>query len=222
MGLSLAALGQVGKPSADAGSVPTGSSASAAPTTERLTAVYLGDSYTAGAGSTKPSEMFATVVSAREQWTTVNLGRGGTGYGATAGKEACGLDYCPTYREMIPEAVAADPDVVIVSGGRNDRDVDAALLEQVEATYADLRSALPDARIVATSPLWDDDPTVPADFDRLGDTIRAAAERAGGVYLDIGQPLLGHPELLSPDGVHPNDAGHRAIGESIDAALPAQ
>jgi hypothetical protein len=166
--------------------------------------------------------MFAAIVSAREQWTTTNLGRGGTGYRATAGQEACGLDYCPTYREMIPEAVTAEPDVVIVSGGRNDRTIDGDLLEQVDATYADLRASLPNARIIATSPLWDDDPTVPTDFARLGYTIRAAAERAGGEYLDIGQPLLGHPELLSEDGVHPNDKGHRAIADSIEKALPAE
>ena len=37
--------------------------------------------------------------------------------------------------------------------------------------------------------------------------------------IDIGEPLLGDPELLAPDGLHPSVAGHAVIAARVRAEL---
>jgi lysophospholipase L1-like esterase len=189
------------------------------------TALFIGDSYTAGAGALTGSNRYTTVVARSQSWIESNVGRGGTGYTSSvsgdAAADACRLEYCPDFREMIPEAVAADPDIVIVGGGRNDADEDVSTeADAITAFYTDLRAALPDAQLIATSPLWDDE-TAPEELEEISAAVRGAIESVGGVYLDIGQPLQGKAELMSPDGVHPNDEGHKAIGAAIAAQLEA-
>ncbi len=146
-------------------------------------------------------------------WELTNLARGGTGYITTSDVNGCGLDVCPNYRQMIPAIVAAQPTFVVVTGGRNDRPSDD-LTRQIQAFYRDLRVALPDAEIYATSPLTDEG-AAPDSFQGLATTIKEAAERNSATYLDLGQPLEGRPEFIAKDGVHPNDDGHAAIAGSI-------
>jgi hypothetical protein len=38
------------------------------------------------------------------------------------------------------------------------------------------------------------------------------------LVLDLGQPLLGRPDFVVSDGVHPNDNGHRTIAGAFIAA----
>jgi len=190
---------------------------SPAPTqTPMPTAVFIGDSYTAGTGSTSTDHAFPTLVAAAEGWHLENLGRGGTGYLATSGKLGCGLAYCPNYREMIAAAKKVDPTIVVVSGGRNDLGK-AGVAKQVTGFYTDLRAAFPKATILATSPLWDDDPA-PALIGSLGGEVKTAVKAVGGTYLDIGEPLLGHADDVISDGVHPNDGGHALIAAAISKA----
>lgn len=186
-------------------------------------AVFIGDSYTAGAGGTRGG--FVSLVAQGQEWRAVNLGRGGTGYVPKPDQDpaqaqlACARDYCESYPESIGAAVDADPDVVFVSGGRNDLSADpATAAAAATAFFTDLRAALPTARIVVLAPLWDSAPA-PAELDALGEAVRTGAELIDAEYLDIGQPLEGHPEWISPDGVHPNDAGYAAIATAVSATL---
>ena len=183
--------------------------------------VFLGDSYTAGARASSDGTQWVNLVSAAEGWEAHNLARGGTGFvngvdGDTA-PVACGLDYCPSFTEMIAEAAALNPDVVVVSGGRNDANQDAAQAAAgVEQFFTALREALPNATIIGTSVLWDDEPppdTIPA----MSEAVRTNLERIGGRYLDLGQPLTA--DKIDTDGVHPNDAGHQTIADAIQALL---
>jgi lysophospholipase L1-like esterase len=203
IGLAGFALTETNDTPASAGSVPTLPAATAT-ASDQQRAVFVGDSYTAGTGATDASTSFPRLVSDRMGWELVING--------------CGLDYCPNYVEMIPTVVAAKPDIVFVSGGRNDTtsdDVEA----QIDKFYTELRAELPDARIIATSPLGDDDPA-PRAFERLASTIEDAVTTVGGEYLDLGQPLEGRPELISDDDVHPNDDGYAAIADTLAPLLP--
>jgi lysophospholipase L1-like esterase len=221
LGLAGFALAQTRDAPANAGSVPQLPAASAlADSTNSLRAVFVGDSYTAGAGATDSSVSFARLATDRMGWDLVNLGRGGTSYLATSDAAGCGLAYCPNYVEMIPTVAAADPDVVVISGGRNDT-MGPEVAAQIERLYTELRAAVPDAQILALSPLADDD-AAPPGFARMGATIKASVEETGGSYLDLGQPLAGRPELISDDGIHPNDKGHAAIADTLVPLLPAQ
>lgn len=188
-------------------------------------AVFVGDSYTAGAGSTDPMLRFSTRVATAEGWDEVNLGVGGVGYvvigtqDPTVAQAACGLDYCPSYSEVIDQVVEAQPDIVVVSGGRNNTGSDIATIRtSVEDFYSQIREAVPDAVIYVTSPVWDDDPA-PEVMGEIASAVEGSAKGVGAIYLDIGEPLLGHPELVVADGIHPTDDGHAALAEAVIAAL---
>lgn len=177
-------------------------------------AVILGDSYTEGAGSSTTSRerRWSTLMSDAMEWDEVNLSVPGTGY-AAGGAERRSFEF------LIDEIVARSPDVVLVSGGRNDTwfaatDVGAAATR----LFARLAEDVPDAEVIVISPWWDDD-AAPTTFDEAVDAIRVAAQTAGVRYLDTGQPLSGRAELLSPDGVHPNDDGHAALADAVLTAL---
>jgi len=201
------------------GPIPTFTSA---PSTQR--AVFIGDSYTAGAGASDSSRTaFAPLVAKDQGWKIVNLGRGGTGYvkeitDGTA-KSACGEDVCHRYADMIQSAVDARPDVVVVSGGRNDSAVsEDSSAAAVRAFYQSLRAALPDSKIYAVQPIWDSS-EAPESIAALGAVVDEAVRSVGGDYLAVGSPLAGHPDLISDDGVHPNDDGHQAVAAAVSRLL---
>jgi lysophospholipase L1-like esterase len=187
-----------------------------------VTAAFLGDSYTAGAKASSPEKSFPALVCAAKPWALANLARGGTGYITPVSDPAtamlgCGLPYCPSYTEMIPAAAALHPSVVVVNGGRNEVNTPNWPVG-VQAFFNSLRSALPSAQIIATSVIWDDD-LVPAALPGMCATVQSAVSSVGGVYVDLADPLLGHPEFIATDGVHPNDAGHAAIAAALLAGL---
>lgn len=53
----------------------------------------------------------------------------------------------------------------------------------------------------------------------MGAAIEQAVEGVSGEYLRVGTPLEGRPELMDTYGVHPNVAGHAAIGAAVNEAL---
>lgn len=186
---------------------------------DQIVAVMIGDSYTAGAGASSAATRWSTLAAQRLGWIEVNMAYGGTGYlhavPSPTSTTACARDYCPSYAELLDEVAAVGPDVVVVNGGRNEAGVvDSAWHAGVAQFFVDLRAALPTAGIVATSPIWDDDPP-PAALDAMRATIRTAVQSVGGSYVDLRDPLLGQPALVAADGVHPNDDGHRAIADAF-------
>lgn len=211
---------------AEATAIPVpAQSATAAPAPAPVTAAFIGDSYTAGTGASDPAHSWAGLFAAARGWDAANLARGGTGYltsptGAKA-REACGEDVCPNYAAEIHDAAQARPDVVVVAGGRNDGSaVTPALRDAVTGFYQALRAALPNARIVAISPIWaaDTPQPDPAEYKAL---VRQAATAVGGEYVELGEPFAGHPEMIGPDRVHPNQSGHAYLAEVVGRAVKA-
>ena len=172
---------------------------------------FLGDSYTVGTGATTERDRWTSTLARTMEWDEHNYGVGGTNYG-TAGQ----FDGGNPYTDRVPTIVAAAPDMVIVSGGRNE--MSAEQEPGIAATFQELRAGLPDADIVAVSPFWDDDAPYPDRLTELGEVIRAEVEAVGGRYLEVGNPLEGRPDLIS-DGVHPNDEGYALLAETVQDAL---
>jgi lysophospholipase L1-like esterase len=183
---------------------------------ERVT--FIGDSYSAGVGASTHSKRWTTIVAKAEGWLETNVAKGGTGY-LESSHEGCGLNFCPNYTGVVSEAVAAGPAIVFVAGGRNDVDApEAEENEAISAFFSTLRSALPQARIIVVSPVWDDGKP-PAALTDMTKVIHREAISVGATFLDVGQPLRAHPALLIADGVHPNDKGHAALAKATLAAM---
>lgn len=181
-------------------------------------ALFIGDSYTAGTGASSKDVRWSTLVSKELGWLEHNEARGGTGYVMTNGLAGCGQDYCPNY----PEAIAAStvtPSIVIINGGRNDGETPAGYTDSVRATIDAAKAKWPEAKIVVTSPMWDDD-TMPEWMTGTIAAVKDAATATGATYVDLGQPIVGHADYVIADGVHPNDAGYQAIAAAFVAAWP--
>jgi lysophospholipase L1-like esterase len=202
--------------------------ASAAPTdspttapTDPAVAVFLGDSYTQGWGASNPTMKWTTLVAHDAGWREVNQGQGGTGYVTTSGVSGCGLDDCPTYQDRVADVAAAAPDVVVIAGGQNDRwalATDPALVQAaVDRTFSLLQEGLPNARIIAVGPSTAEPAT--AMITDLDGWVRAAADRVGAEYVSLIDPVVIQSDMVTADGVHVNDAGHRAIADRVLATV---
>lgn len=171
---------------------------------------FLGDDYTTGVGASSTDKRFSTLVCARLGLREKNFGIAGAGYA----KAAQGR----TYADRVDDIVAAHPDVVVVSGGRNDVYDDMnTLTDAAHDLFATLRQKLPDAVLVAIAPWWGDSDHPPA-LDQIAEAVRSAVREAGGHYLALADPLHGHPEWMA-DAADPNDAGYAHLADAVARAL---
>ncbi|WP_306232269.1 SGNH/GDSL hydrolase family protein [Agrococcus beijingensis] len=184
------------------------------------TAVFLGDSYTVGTATSLDGTGFPAILGDLRGWHVVNLGFPGTGYSTGQPDGRCPPAGCTSYIGVLPDAVAAQPDIIVVSGGRNDLGR-PSLDEAVAAFYPELRAALPNTRVIVTSPLWDDSPT-PAALVELREVVEREATAIDAEHLDLGDLFLDRPDLIAPDDLHPNEAGLELIATTIDAILPLE
>jgi acyl-CoA thioesterase-1 len=187
-------------------------------------AVFIGDSWTSGARSTDGAGFVRPLANA-ERWNVVNLGVSGAGYIVYKDQDpkqalsTCGKDYCPMFPELISVAKRYNPDVIFVSGGRNNVDSPPDLIRSsIHRFYFRLRDTFPRATIYAVSPIWDDDPP-PETLPIVATAVRRNVTTIGGTYLDAGEPLLGHHNWVDADGVHPNDRGYQAVAAAMERAL---
>lgn len=202
-----------------ASSTPHDDASDTSPGAPQESALFIGDSYTTGSRASRPDAKWTSIVSMASGWKERNEGRGGTGYITTSDRRGCGRDYCPTYREVITDLTGPAPDIVVISGGRNDSEQPSSpYRDVVVSTIADAQNKWPRARIIVTSPIWDDQ--IPAWAPNNVNAVRAATEARGAVFVDLGQPLLNHSNYVSQDGVHPNDAGYQAIAAAFLRAIP--
>ena len=172
---------------------------------------FIGDDYTAGAGASSSTRSWASVL-------TGQFGLVGKRFSVSGGGYAKPGDRGGTYASLVPGVVAFKPDLVIVSGGRNDAGDDRQTLQdRTRQLFAELRAKLPKAKLVAIKPWWGDSPH-PADLATVDDAVRAGVTAAKGTYLAIADPLFGHANWMA-DGANPNDAGYRQIAASVATEL---
>ena len=173
------------------------------------TAIFVGDSDTVGASlpSDQVNNRWPTLVSQSLGWREVNAGCDGSGY------TRIGIDCSTTYRESVDRVLDEDPDVIVVSGGISDL---GATLGEIEAavhgTFVTLRDTFPDATIYAVGAVAVD-PTTTHSVTDLNRIVAEQSAKVDAVYVDLGEPLAGRPDLLAAGGQHPNADGHAVIAE---------
>jgi len=191
---------------------PSTDATAAGPTAQRRV-VFIGDGYTASDGATDAAHGFPALVGQAENWNVTVVACAQAGYVVQG---TCGTDYAG----LIPQVVADKPDLVIVTGGRNDTPQASASAAAARAFFAQLAAAAPGVPVYAVSPVWDDDPGQ-APLGVVQQSVRTGATASGAQYVDIGEPLRDQPSLIGPGGVMPNDAGYAALAAAIEKALPA-
>ncbi|MCU1414662.1 MAG: hydrolase family protein [Microbacteriaceae bacterium] len=178
--------------------------------------VLIGDSIMRGHGLSA-DEAWPQLLAADQGWTIDNLGCDSAGFLADGNENECDGDYSA----LVTAAIALDPTTVFIQGssndfGWNDDALAGATTQDVQA----LRAALPKARIIGLSTIWSEG-TPPDQLADVNGQVESAVTAVGGTYLDLGQPLGGHPEWMQSDDVHPTADGQVAIMQAVKSALDA-
>ena len=183
----------------------------------------IGDSYTTGTdeGGLGPNSWTARA------WQT--LGAHGVRVAADVAAEgkagyAVPGDHGSLFEDLTARAVKPDDVLVVFFGSRNDEGVDPGLLTERASEAFDLaRRFAPSARFLVIGPPW---PTaaVPGSMLVIRDVLNAVGRAAGAAFVDpIGDRwFVDRPDLIGPDGVHPNDAGHEYLADKITPLIRMQ
>ena len=177
----------------------------------------IGDSIMKGFGLT-PADAWPELISATNGWDLTTLACDGAGFLAPGNPDECGN----TFVDISRSSAALHPDLIIIQGSSNDfGESNSQLLAATGTALSLLRSEFPNAEIIGLSTVWSETEP-PAQLADINSQVQQAVTAVGGHYLDIGQPLGGHPELMQDDDVHPTVAGQVLLARTIQAAILAE
>jgi lysophospholipase L1-like esterase len=179
-----------------------------------LQVLTIGDSIMNGHGL--PAEdAWPYLVAATDGWSVTNDGCDGAGVLTSGDPAKCDSNYAG----IIGATANLQPGIVIIEGSSNDfGQNNSDLLTATVTELKEIKSEFPSAQIVGLSTLWGST-APPAQLVQVNSQIETAVEQVGGTYIDIGQPMEGHPELMQTDDVHPNAAGQLVLATTIQVAL---
>lgn len=176
-----------------------------------LVTAFLGDDWTLGTGASSKSKGFVPIVCKALNLVEHNFAADGTGYAKSSGSDG-------PYSSRLDAVVAAHPQVVIVSGGRNDVSDDPGTADDAaKALFKDLHQRLPDAKIIVIAPMWGDSGD-PPELLAFAAKIKSAVLAVGGSYVVFRDPLYGHPSWMA-DAADPNDQGYAALASALVSRL---
>ena len=132
---------------------------------------FLGNSYSKGIGASSTGSRWTTLVSAAMGWSELNLAEGGSGYTTTY------LGQKTDYSIKLDVIAAAQPEIVVVLGGRNDYEGGAAAVVGAVAAslFESIKFIAPNSELIVTSPIWDST-EAPPEFATVGTGIKTATE----------------------------------------------
>ncbi|MFB4283402.1 MULTISPECIES: SGNH/GDSL hydrolase family protein [unclassified Nonomuraea] len=174
--------------------------------------MFLGDSFTVGSGPVPRWQSYASQAARLLGRQPIIAGAGGTGF-CNAGR--AGRTFERSFEVELAWRPA--PDLLVISGGHNDRRWRPAHVRRAAANLlAEVRSRWPGTRTVMVGPIWLED--APRKAYAVRDALARAAKAGGVPFLD---PMRRRwpPEAILPDGVHPTLAGHESIAAWLAAEL---
>ena len=179
--------------------------------------VAIGDSIMKGFGLS-PADAWPELISATNGWSLDTLACDGAGFVQPGSSFECG----DTFVDVSRSAATLAPDLIIIEGSSNDfGQSNSELLSATIRALTILRTQFPNSEIIGLSTVWSET-TPPAQLADINSQVQEAVEAVGGHYLDIGQPLSGHPELMQGDDVHPTVAGQAVLAAAIQTALTGE
>jgi lysophospholipase L1-like esterase len=189
----------------------TSMSTSASPTHQaadpKTVVAFLGDDWTSGVGASKNDKRFTTLLTTDLHVIERNFGVDGTGYAKSSASGGA-------YADRVAAVAAANPSVIIVSGGRNDTSDDGdTAAQQAKQLFTTLHAKLPNAVLIAIAPMWGDSDE-PPELVALATAIRKGVTEAGGTYLEIADPIHNHANFMADDA-DPDDNGYAAIASAL-------
>lgn len=190
----------VAGPGAAAGQPRLGPAHSAA----KPSALWVGDSYTMGAGATNPRIYAeAKLVSRALGWHLELDAAGGTGFVAASG-------YGPPIPARLPNDKARyAPAFVVIDGGRNDHASTSAETQAVTAYFDAVARDFPEAHVIVITPFLMR--SQPSDYSATRSILEAQARSHSWQCIDplsAGWINSESAALVAADGVHPDDAGY--------------
>jgi len=191
---------------------PAASPSSTSKGTPRVRVATVGDSLMSGFGLDL-GDAWPVLLAGRAHLSLTNLACAGMGFVVSGD---CGTPYSG----FAPALAALQPQIVIVESSSNDfgqsaDDIHSATITTVE----EMHEAAPKARMVGLSTIWNDEETVPEDTAVTSDALKDAMGMVDGTFIDVGQPLQGHPDWMQEDDVHPTPRGQRAIEQTVMSKL---
>jgi lysophospholipase L1-like esterase len=183
-------------------------SVSAAPEAEAPQLTTIGDSYTIGSNmDSGKTARWPSLLTLDGSVRIQNLAVGSVGYGQPG----------PNGETFVTQSEDIDPesDAVMFFGSRND--ISPRLVPAAAATaIGNALKVVPANKVLVVGPAWIS-AQVPAEIRADRDAIAAAAADAGVRFVDPLEEgwLVGDPELIGSDGVHPTDKGHAFLKEKI-------
>jgi lysophospholipase L1-like esterase len=199
---------------------PQGSTQSlAGPGPTRPSALFVGDSFYAGSGTSGPDAAYACLTAQMMDWVCNLDAQGGTGYVADGSPNDA--NFGPFAERLPDDFTRYRADVIIVDGGRNDVNADVNGVHTAAANYLRaVRSNWPKATLVVVVPAYM--ASTPQNFPfgvELGQRLRDTLQPLGGILIDPMAdgwiPATNVGALMSADGVHPNPDGHRYLAEHL-------
>ena len=182
---------------------------------QKQVALWFGDSFVTGDFASKPRKGFSYIVSQHFGLFHKNLSEPGSGYlgNREYALEVCGAEDCLSLLNALEKKKMLKADVIFVQAGLNDSGFESEDSGVVENFYERLRVTYPSSIVISLSP------THPYSEDEYLKKIQYFAKKyvtqIGGYYVDLGEPLVGHPEWLGADHFHPNDLGYEVLANLV-------
>ena len=194
----------------------------------RPSVLFIGDSYTAGNGL--PEMSYGCMAAVRVGWLCNLSAVPGTGYIGGGPANRFEVPYrgpSKSFIERIPNlALAYQPDVVVLDGGRNDPFPPTAnVFGAMAGTIGEARRAWPNARIVFIRPRFLAEPDNDLGFnDAFITHLREQPSAAGVTFLDPIKTFTGRDTsaMLVDDGIRPNQRGELALTSALVESIRVQ
>jgi len=194
--------------------------------TRNMSILFIGDSISTGVGASGPANGYTTLI-------TTALNRRHKGYkyeeinlaisGSTLVDQLWPVPNSSAYPYILEKAIRSKPDIVVIQHGTNDNAAGSSIgqfLWSYKEVVRTIKEKLPRIRIVCMTicPSWGISSSTKGWLTQANVGIQEIAAMENTLLAHINFELKNRREIF-PDGIHPNDEGHRIMAESVIKAL---